>query len=113
MDDKNENYTIEKLNQLLDEKNNEIKILNQELSNEKQINNKTKEYLFILESKIVEFDKQKEIINSLNSDIGQLKKEISVKNNEINSLKQELKTSRLTEEYIIKMLDLRRDLDKI
>ena len=36
----------------------------------------------------------------------QLKKEITIQNNEINTLKQELKSSKLTESYIMKILDL-------
>ena len=91
----------------------EIDNLNQQLTNEKQINNKTKDYLLLLESKVVEFDKQKEIIKSLNSQITQLKKEITLKNDEINSLKQELESSKLTEDYILKILDLRKNLEKI
>ena len=68
------NEEIDNLKNLLNEKNNQLNQLNQELSNEKKINNKTKDYLLLLESKVVEFDKQKEIIKSLNSEINQLKK---------------------------------------
>ena len=101
------------LNNIIDEKNNKIDSLNQELLNQKQINEKTKDYLMTLESKVVEFDRQKELINSLNSQITQLKKDISRKDDEINSLKKEFESSKLTEEYIMKMLDLRKNLDEI
>ena len=97
----------------IQELTNQINKLNEELTNEKNINNKTKDYLLVLESKVAEFDKQKEIIKSLNSQINQLKEEISNKDNEINKLKQELESSKLTEEYIMKILDLRKDLDEL
>lgn len=109
VDDKKD---IDELYHSLNEKDKEIKNLKLELDDVKQINSKTKDYLLMLESKIVEFDKQKEIINSLNSQINQLKTEINEKNNEIQALKQELESTKLTEEYIIKMLDLRKSLDK-
>ena len=92
------NEEIDNLKNLLNEKNNQLNQLNQELSNEKKINNKTKDYLLLLESKVVEFDKQKEI---------------TIQNNEINTLKQELKSSKLTESYIMKILDLRNELNEI
>lgn len=95
------------------DKLNDIDKLKLELTKEKQINNKTKDYLLLLESKVVEFDKQKEIIQSLNSQIEQLKKEISTKDDEIKMLKQELESSKLTENYIMKLLDLRKNLDEI
>ena len=96
-----------------EDKNNQIENLEQQLYEEKQINIKTKDYLLLLESKVVEFDNQKEIIKSLNSEISQLKKEIQKKDNEINMLKQNLESAKLTEDYIIKILDLRKNLDEI
>ena len=96
-----------------EDKNNQIENLEQQLYEEKQINIKTKDYLLLLESKVVEFDNQKEIIKSLNSEISQLKKEIQKKDNEINILKQNLESAKLTEDYIIKILDLRKNLDEI
>ena len=104
---------LDNLNHLVIEKNNQINHLNDELTNEKNINNKTKDYLLVLESKIVEFDKQKEIIKSLNSQINQLNKEIEIKEKEINKLQQELESSKLTEDYIMKILDLRKNLDEL
>lgn len=95
------------------DESNEIDELKQELTKEKQINNKTKDYLLLLESKVVEFDKQKEIIQSLNTQIEQLKKEISTKDDEINMLKQDLESSKLTENYILKLIDLRKNVDEI
>lgn len=106
-----EDNDIDNLNRLLIEKNNQINSLNQELTTQKQINNKSKDYLLVLESKVVEFDKQKEIIKSLNSEINKLKNEVSNKNVEINSLKQELESSKLTESYILRLLDLRKNFD--
>ena len=96
-----------------EDKDNQIENLEQQLYEEKQINIKTKDYLLLLESKVVEFDNQKEIIKSLNSEISQLKKEIQKKDNEINMLKQNLESAKLTEDYIIKILDLRKNLDEI
>lgn len=103
----------EELNNIIQEKNNKIDSLNQELLNQKQINDKTKDYLLTLESKVVEFERQKELINSLNSQITQLKNVISRKDDEINSLKKEFESSKLIEEYIMKMFDLRKNLDEI
>lgn len=103
----------EELNNIIQEKNNKIDSLNQELLNQKQINDKTKDYLLTLESKVVEFERQKELINSLNSQITQLKNDISRKDDEINSLKKEFESSKLIEEYIMKMFDLRKNLDEI
>ena len=96
-----------------EDKLDEIDKLKQELTKERQINNKTKDYLLLLESKLVEFEKQKEIIQSLNTQIERLKKEISTKNDEINILKQDLESSKITENYILKLLDLRKNLDEI
>lgn len=96
-----------------EDKDNQTENLKQQLYEEKQINIKTKDYLLLLESKVVEFDNQKEIIKSLNSEISQLKKEIQKKDNEINMLKQNLESAKLTEDYIIKILDLRKNLDEI
>lgn len=96
-----------------EDKLDEIDKLKQELTKERQINNKTKDYLLLLESKVVEFEKQKEIIQSLNTQIERLKKEISTKDDEINMLKQDLESSKLTENYILKLLDLRKNLDEI
>lgn len=93
--------------------NKEIENLKQQLDKEKQINIKTKDYLLLLESKVVEFDNQKEIIKSLNSEIAKLNKEIQIKDNEINKLKQDLESAKLTEDYILKLLDLRKNLDDI
>lgn len=105
-----DNYDLnEKCMQL----SNQIDILNQELSKEKQVNNTTKDYLLLLESKIIEFDKQKEIINSLNNEVEKLKNEIIAKDNEINNLKKEIESSKLMESYITKLLDLKNDLNKI
>ena len=106
-------HDLTTLNNIINEKNNKIDSLNQELFNQKQINDKTKDYLLTLESKVAEFDKQKELINSLNSQISQLKKDISRKDDEINSLKKEFESSKLIEEYIMKMFDLRKNLDEI
>lgn len=96
-----------------EDKLDEIDKLKQELTKERQINYKTKDYLLLLESKLVEFEKQKEIIQSLNTQIERLKKEISTKNDEINILKQDLESSKITENYILKLLDLRKNLDEI
>ena len=96
-----------------EDKDNYIEDLKQQLDKERQINIKTKDYLLLLESKVVEFDNQKEIIKSLNSEISQLKGEIQKKDNEINALKQDLESSKLTEDYILKLLDLRKNLDNI
>ena len=96
-----------------EDKDNQTENLKQQLYEEKQINIKTKDYLLLLESKVVEFDNQKEIIKSLNSEISQLKQEIQKKDNEINMLKQDLESSKLTEDYILKLLDLRKNLDNI
>ena len=96
-----------------EDKDKQIENLKQQLDKERQINIKTKDYLLLLESKVVEFDNQKEIIKSLNSEISQLKGEIQKKDNEINALKQDLESSKLTEDYILKLLDLRKNLDNI
>ena len=96
-----------------EDKDKQIEDLKQQLDKERQINIKTKDYLLLLESKVVEFDNQKEIIKSLNSEISQLKGEIQKKDNEINALKQDLESSKLTEDYILKLLDLRKNLDNI
>ena len=93
--------------------NEDIENLRQQLDKEKQINIKTKDYLLLLESKVVEFESQKEIIKSLNSEIAQLKNEIQQKDNEINVLKHDLESAKLTEDYILKLLDLRKNLDEI
>ena len=93
--------------------NEDIENLKQQLDKEKQINIKTKDYLLFLESKVAEFESQKEIIKSLNSEIAQLKNEIQQKDNEINALKQDLESAKLTEDYILKLLDLRKNIDEI
>lgn len=111
--DVNEDNNLKNMEKLLNEKDIQINDLKQQLANENQINNKTKEYLLFLESKMVDFDKQKEIIRSLNTKISKLNNEVSEKNNEINALKQELESSKLTESYIMNILNLRKTLDEL
>ena len=94
-------------NQNINENKDKINFLSREWVNNDLIDDKTKDYLLLLESKAVEFEKQKELIKSLNSQIIQLKKEINDKDKEIiNTLKQEMESSKVTEEYIAKMIDL-------
>ena len=104
---------LKNYDQIINEKDYQIDVLNKKLANEKQINNKTREYLLLLESKVAESERQMEIIDSLNSQFNQLKKEMDDKDNEIEALKKELEATKLTEQYIVKMLDLKRDIDEI